>query len=64
MKLVQGVEEYEVKAVLDMRHYGRKRKRQYLIKWEGYPDSNNEWVDHADMNAPEAIQEYEETQKD
>ena len=64
VELVQGIEEYKVEAVLDMRHYGRKRKRQYLVKWKGYPDSNNEWVDHVDMNAPEAIQEYEEAQKD
>ena len=63
-KLVQGVKEYEVKVVLDMRHYGRKRKRQYLVWWKGYPDRDNEWVDHMDMHAPEAIKEYEETQKD
>ena len=63
-ELIQGLEEYEVKAVLDVRHYGRKKKRQYLVKWKGYPDSNNEWVDHADMHAPEAIKEYEEMQKD
>ena len=63
-ELVQGQEEYEVKAVLDKRHYGRKKKRQYLVKWKGYLDSNNEWVDHVDMHAPEAIKEYEETRKD
>ena len=63
-ELVQGIEEYEVKVVLDMRHYGRKKKRQYLVRWKGYPDHDNEWVDHTDMHAPEAIKEYEETQKD
>ena len=63
-ELVQGVEEYEVEAVLDMRHYGRKKKCQYLVKWKGYPDSDNKWVDHADMHAPKAIKEYEEIQKD
>ena len=63
-KLIQGQEEYEVEAVLDKRHYGKKKKRQYLIKWKGYPNSDNEWVDHADMHAPEAIKEYEEVQKD
>ena len=34
VELVQGQEEYEVEAVLDERHYGRK-KRQYLVKWKG-----------------------------
>ena len=45
-----------------MCHYGRKKK--YLVKWKGYPDSDNKWVDHGNMNAPEAIQEYEEARKD
>ena len=64
VKLVQGVKEYEVEAVLDRHHYGRKKKRQYLVKWKGYPDSDNEWVDHRDINAPEVIQEYEEARND
>ena len=63
-ELVQGQEEYKVEAVLDKRHYGRKKKRQYLVKWKGYLDSDNEWVDHEDMHALEAIKEYEETRKD
>ena len=42
-KLVQGQKEYEVEAVLDKHHYGRKKQRQYLVKWKGYPDSDNEW---------------------
>ena len=63
-ELVQGIEEYEVEAVLDMRHYGRKKKCQYLVKWKGYPDGDNEWVDHTDMHAPKAIKEYEEIRKD
>jgi len=31
---------------------------QYLIKWKGYPDSDNEWVDHKDVHTPEAIREF------
>ena len=63
-ELVQGVEEYEVKAVLGLRHYGRRKKHQYLVKWKGYPDSDNKWVDHMDMHAPEAIKAYEKALKD
>ena len=63
-ELVQGQEEYKVEAVLGKHHYGRKKKRQYLVKWKGYPDSDNKWVDHADVHAPEAIKKYEKTRKD
>ena len=58
--LVANQKEYEIKKVLDVRHYGRKKTRQYLVKWKGYPDSDNEWVSQKDMSADEAIQEYEE----
>ena len=47
-----------------MHHYGRKKRRQYLVKWKGYPDSDNKWVDHTDMHAPKVIEEYEKTRKD
>ena len=62
--LVANQEEYEVKKVLDVRHYGRKKTRQYLVKWNGYPDSDNEWVSQEDMSADKAIREYKEGLRD
>jgi len=57
--LIDNEEEYKVEKILDSRQFGRRRKRQYLIKWKGYPDSDNEWVDKRDVHAPEAIREFE-----
>ncbi len=57
--LIDNEEEYKVEKVLDSQHFGRRGKKQYLIKWKGYPDSDNEWVDHKDVHAPEAIREFE-----
>ena len=56
--LVNDQEEYEVKKILDSQHHGRKQALQYLVKWKGYPDSDNEWVGHKDVHAPEAIKEF------
>ena len=58
--LVDGEEEYEVKKVVDSQCFGCRRVLQYLMKWKGYPDSENQWVSRRDMNADEAIREYEE----
>ena len=58
--LVANQEKYEIEKVLDACYYGRKKTRQYLVKWKGYPDSDNEWVSQEDMSADEAIREYEE----
>ena len=35
--LINNEEEYEVEKILDSRQFGRGHKRQYLIKWKGYP---------------------------
>ncbi len=57
--LIDNEEEYKVETILDSRQFGRRRKKQYLIKWKGYPDSDNEWVDKQNVHAPEAIREFE-----
>jgi hypothetical protein len=56
--LINDEEEYEVEQVLSSRRHGRGRKVQYLVKWKGYPDSDNEWVNWDDMNAEQALEDF------
>jgi hypothetical protein len=58
--LVQGTEEYEVEAILDSRQHGRGHKVQYLVKWKGYPNSDNEWVNWDDMHTDEALEKFKQ----
>ena len=52
-------EQYEVEQILDECNYGRWKKKQYLVKWKGNPDSDNQWLDAKDMeNAQELIAEF------
>jgi hypothetical protein len=63
--LVDGVEEYKVERVLDSRWYRRGCKLQYLVKWVGYPDSDNQWVSWDDaLGAEDAIREFKRTNSD
>ena len=57
--LINNEEEYEVEKILDSRQFSRGQKKQYLVKWKGYLDSDNKWVDRWDVHAPEAIREFE-----
>ena len=41
LDLVDREEEYEVERILDLQRFGRRQKLQYLVKWKGYPDSEN-----------------------
>ena len=56
--LIDGEEEYEVEEVLQSRKFRRQRKVQYLVKWKGYPDSENQWVNWNDMHANEALADF------
>jgi hypothetical protein len=56
--LVDGEEEYSVEKILDSQKFSRRRHLQYLVKWEGYPDLDNMWVDKDDIFADDKVQEF------
>src|SRR5712672_2154973 len=56
--LIDGEEEYEVEAVLNHRMFGRRRQVQYLIKWKGYPHSDNTWEPSENVHADDLIKAY------
>ena len=59
--LVNNAEEYEVEKILDSRLFGRRWQLQYLVKWKGYPDSDNMWVDKDDIFADDKVQTFKES---
>jgi hypothetical protein len=63
-ELIDGEEEYSVEKILDSQHFGRRRRLQYLVKWEGYPDSDNMWVDKDDVFADDKVQEFKSSNPD
>ena len=62
--LINGEEEYEVEEILQSRRSGRQRKVQYLIKWKGCPDSENQWVDWNNIHADKALADFKKKNPD
>ena len=58
--IVEGEEEhYEFEAVLQSRPTPNKKGIQYLIKWKGYPSSENSWLPASQMkHAVELVKEF------
>ena len=56
--LVDGEEEYEVEKIIDMKQMGRRRKTYYLVKWKGYPTSDNSWEPQENIHADKLIKEF------
>lgn len=60
--LIEGEEEYEVEAIL--KHQGTGKRRKYLVKWLGYPTSQNSWEpEDALKNSQELLSEYRKLHK-
>ena len=55
--VIEGEPEWEVEKILDSKFaYNRL---MYLVKWLGWPDSENSWQEEVDLeNAPETITEF------
>jgi IS30 family transposase len=61
LKIIQSskeptVQEYIVEKVLN--HRGPPNKRQYLVKWKGYPPSSNSWEPEENFNGKQALIQY------
>ena len=52
-----NTEEYEVEKILS--HRNRRGRAEYLVKWLGYPDTENSWVKASELSAPDLLQKYE-----
>src|SRR6266478_3976142 len=57
--LINREEEYEVERIVAHRQFRRSKRLQYLIKWKGYPESDNTWEPADQVHAPELIKHYQ-----
>jgi len=56
--LIDNDEQYKVETIQSHQHQGRQKQLQYLVKWLGYPESNNMWEPIKNIQAPMLIKQY------
>ena len=57
-ELINDEPEWEVEAILDSRHFGRKKALQFHIRWKGYSAAHDSWEPANNVHAPELVKKY------
>ena len=52
-------EEFKVEKIINMKQMGRGHKTYYLVKWKGYPMSDNSWEPWENIHVDELIKEFQ-----
>jgi hypothetical protein len=60
-EIVEGEEgHYEIELILASRPTRNRKSTQYLVKWKGYPDSENSWIPAKELtHAQELLKAWE-----
>ena len=54
---------YEIEQILAQRPTRNKKSTQYLVKWKGYPDSENSWIPAKELtHAKELLRKFQTCQ--
>ena len=56
--LINNKEQYKVEQIRNHQYHRRSRMLQYLIKWWGYPESDNTWEPADQVYTPDLLWEY------
>ena len=56
--IIEGEPKWEVESILGLRLHGCRRELQFLIKWKGFPTSENSWEAAPDVHAPLLIADF------
>ena len=47
-----------MEKIIDAQPRGRGHKMHFLVKWKGYPTSDNSWEPQENLHADELIEEF------
>ena len=61
--VIDGEPEWEVEEIIGVRTFGRRREKQYRVKWKGYNAAHDSWEPASNVHAPDLIEKFHKRQR-
>ena len=57
-EIIEGEPEWEVEKIINSQLHERYKKLQFLIRWKGFPPSEDSWVLESDLSALDLLEDF------
>jgi hypothetical protein len=57
-ELIDGEQEWKVEEIIGTRLFGKKKQRQYRVRWKGYSPAHDTWEPEKNIHAPALIEQF------
>jgi Chromo (CHRromatin Organisation MOdifier) domain len=62
--IIDGEPEWEFEKIIKSCFHGHHRNLQFLVRWKGFPPSEDSWVLESEMSTPNPIADFYESHPD
>ena len=62
-EIIDGKPEWEVKEIIGARTFGRRKEKQYRVRWKGYSTAHDSWEPVTNIHAPDLIEAFNKQQQ-
>ena len=56
--IIEGELEWEVEKVINSQLHRRNKRLQFLVRWKGFPPSEDSWVPEPDLSTPDLVEDF------
>ena len=57
-EIIEGELEWEVEKIINSQLHGCYNKLQFLVRWKGFPPSEDSWVPESDLSALDLLEDF------